>query len=38
LTSVLAIVLVAFYPITEAMARQVRTQLEERRGRAPAST
>lgn len=38
LTSVLAIVLVAFYPITEAMARQVRTQLEERRGRVPAVT
>jgi GPH family glycoside/pentoside/hexuronide:cation symporter len=38
LASVLAIVLVAFYPITEAMARQVRTQLEERRGRAPAAT
>jgi GPH family glycoside/pentoside/hexuronide:cation symporter len=34
LTSALAILLVAAYPLTEAMAHEVRTQLEKRRGRA----
>jgi len=37
LTSLLAIILVAFYPLTESAAREVRTKLEARRGRpAPA--
>lgn len=37
LTSLLAIALVFFYPLTESAAREVRTKLEERRGRpAPA--
>ena len=34
LASLLAIALVAFYPLTEAAAREVRAQLEARRGRA----
>jgi len=34
LASILAIVLVAFYPITESMAREVRAELEKRRGKA----
>jgi GPH family glycoside/pentoside/hexuronide:cation symporter len=33
-TSAVAILLVAYYPLTEAMAHEVRTQLEKRRGRA----
>lgn len=37
LTSALAILLVAAYPLTEAMAHEVRTQLEKRRGRAGAA-
>lgn len=37
LTSALAILLVAAYPLTEAMAHEVRTQLEKRRGRAGAT-
>jgi Na+/melibiose symporter-like transporter len=34
LASLLAIALVVFYPLTEAAAREVRAQLEARRGRA----
>jgi len=34
-TSAVAILLVAYYPLTEAMAHEVRAQLEKRRGRAP---
>ncbi len=34
LTSILAIVLVAWYPLTELAAREVREELESRRGRA----
>ncbi len=34
LASLLAIALVAWYPLTEAMARDVRAQLEQRRGKA----
>ena len=33
-TSAVAILLVAYYPLTEAMAHEVRAQLEKRRGRA----
>jgi GPH family glycoside/pentoside/hexuronide:cation symporter len=36
IASLLAIALVAWYPLTEAMARDVRTQLEQRRGKAGA--
>ena len=36
LASLLAIALVAWYPLTEAMARDVRAQLEQRRGKAGA--
>jgi Na+/melibiose symporter-like transporter len=36
IASLLAIALVAWYPLTEAMARDVRAQLEQRRGKAGA--
>jgi len=36
-TSAVAILLVAYYPLTEAMAHDVRGQLEKRRGRATAA-